>query len=190
MQIYYSGALNHKDSQRDPSLSLGGFESSSLVPNDVLNNIFPTITRDSINQKLKETRMIVLHNPTNQPLLNVKIWTRCEKFTKVSLAAVLPYSLSEGVEVFEKIDNPHSSPYQAILSFHEGEDNSLLIGDFPSKGSIGLWLQREYLYNNLTSYDKGITPDLSKENEANAYIEELSSSEVEEDEIGIFFSWE
>jgi hypothetical protein len=187
MQLYYTGAKVAEGPQTDPSASLGGFKSSSLLSNGNLNNLFPTIVRSTIAKGKKDIRMIVLKNTTGAAITSLRIWTESEKYSKVKIAAVLPVS---GTVSFEEVLDSNSIPFQASLSAHEGEGAAVNAGSLAANAVLGIWIQRELDLTKFTDLDKGITPDLTDGVKAEAYIAELESvAPQEEDEIRVVFDW-
>lgn len=190
MQLYYTGAKAPEAVQINPELSLGGYKSSTLISNGDISNIFPTITKAAIIQNKKDIRMIVLKNTTAAAIEGLKIWTISEKYSKVKIAAVAPATDTAGNKVFESVTDSHSIPYQATLESCEGEVNASEIGSLSIGAIIGIWVQRELDQTKFSNSDKGLAPDLSTLEKADAYIAEITSSTEEEDEIKVLFSWD
>ena len=62
MRLFYTGATEYLEPQNSPRLSIGGFVSSSPLPNDILNGIFGSISDYKAVNGLKEVRGVVLKN--------------------------------------------------------------------------------------------------------------------------------
>jgi hypothetical protein len=165
MQILFTGAAKHWGVQTDPSKSLGGYVSSSLVPNGALNNLFPAINKDDVVRDLKKTRLIVLK--TSLQMTNVRIWTESAMFATNYIACVQP-AMVNNEPVFEQVPNEFSIPYQAVLVAAEGEDNYINVGDVAANTYIGIWIRRQVNTADFTQLD-GLPG-----------IEQLTDTELEE----------
>jgi hypothetical protein len=74
MIFYYSGSEFFNATQNNVEKSLGGFLSSSPVPNQSLNNVFSDISKISKEQGLVETKAIVLKNTSGNDVTNVNLY--------------------------------------------------------------------------------------------------------------------
>ena len=120
MMLYLTGAPNSlaKSSeapQTDAGKSLGGYISSSIVPNGNINSLFDMISLSTLKNKPKETIAIALVNKFENAVSNVeiKIVTKSDAVGKFKIAAV---NVSEDY-LMEHIDNRYSEPIQA--EFHD-----------------------------------------------------------------------
>ena len=120
MMLYLTGASNSlaKSSeapQTDVSKSLGGYISSSMVPNGNVNALFDTISLSTLKNKPKETIAIALVNKFENVVSNVeiKMVTKKDAIGKFKIAAV---NVSEDY-LMEHIENRYSEPIQA--EFHD-----------------------------------------------------------------------
>ena len=97
--------------QNDPMRSLGGFVSSSPVPNSAVNGIFDLISALTLEKRQKEVVGICLINKFDFPVKNVtlKIIGDDTNLAEFRVAAV-----SVGADLFmEKIANRYQEPIQA-----------------------------------------------------------------------------
>lgn len=165
--VLYSGADSNSKAQNDPLKSIGGYISSSAVPNGSINNIFPPITRRHIKEQLIDTRLIVLKNDATA-LTAVKIWTEKDNLATFKIAAVAPGADSCSKPLFESLVDGHSIPMQASLAAKEGEGAALVVGNIAANQIIGIWIQRDV--------------DVTKFNELDGVqgIESLTNDELEE----------
>lgn len=143
MILFYTGAFSNEAPQVSADKSLGGYVSSSLIPNGRLNNIFSQISKSTVINKKQEIRMIALKNTTGSSITNAKIYTNiADGSVKLKVAAVAP-AIVNGVPVFESIQDSNSLPYQASLDLHEGEVNAINTGIILPNAIIGIWILRE-----------------------------------------------
>jgi len=141
MILFYTGALAPNQLQNQPSLSLGGFISSSFVQNGTANNIFSNISVSDLRNNIIFTRMIVLKNTTGSIVNDVKIFSQLasDEFD-IKIAAVSPgFDASCGRLFFEQLQSGSSLPFQATLEVRD-EDNPITTTSFEVDSLIGIWI--------------------------------------------------
>ena len=118
--LYLTGAASslaksQEAGQNDVSKSLGGYISSSIVPNGSINALFDTISLNTLKNKPKETIAIALINKFDSTMTNVsiKLVTKPNNVGKFKVAAV---GVGEDY-CMEHIDNRYAEPIQA--EFHD-----------------------------------------------------------------------
>lgn len=156
MQLYYSGALKANLPQIDPSKSLGGFVSSTLIGNGSLNNIFSAITKDTVRNLYLDCRLIVLKNTTGSTVTAINIYTTRGTYSFDLTAGVAPAINSCGDPVFESLQDGRSIPFQATLAAHEGSGAAIVVASLADQACIGIWIQRN-LDPSQFSYIDGLT---------------------------------
>lgn len=128
MRFYYTGAKTYLGVQTNPLTSLGGFISSSPIPNNQLANLFGEISLLTINENLTENRAIVLKNELGANKSGLRLYYIYPKkaVTKLKIAAIAP--TENGCDEFslESLPNQRSSPYYATFyeanaSYAEGD---------------------------------------------------------------------
>lgn len=119
MMLYLTGASTSlaktsEAPQTDISKSLGGYISSSIVPNGNMNALFDLISLNTLKNKPRETIAIALINKFEHAVSNIeiKMVTRKDAIGKFKVAAV---NVSDDY-LMEHIDNRYSEPIQA--EFH------------------------------------------------------------------------
>lgn len=190
MILLYTGANAPNVAQINPEKSLGGFVSSSLVPNGRLGNLFSAISKTAVIEQREEIRMIALKNTTGNPITGLVIYTNNKnKSYFLKIAAVASGLNSKNELMFEQLMDGQSLPYQAELSQHEGNDNALDIGDIANDQVIGIWVQREL---DITKY-----PELIKQENQNSplttdqLVAAMEAQSVEkEEEIELIIKWD
>lgn len=157
MIYYYSGASKTGDVQTDPSLSLGGKVSSSPIPNDLLQNIFSEASYLSIQQKKRETKLIVLHNDSTQLATNMTMTFVINNDTDESdsdpnagdsLSAYrIAFVSPDDDGCFEQIINSAALPFNA--SFQDVINNDTIsIPNLEADGYLGMWITRIYDFSS------------------------------------------
>ena len=71
MKLYYTTLEKSMAEQQNPSKSLGGYQSSSEVLNDVMGNLFSDISLNMMKDGKSTFRAIVLMNDSDAELKNV-----------------------------------------------------------------------------------------------------------------------
>lgn len=156
MRLFYTIISTEDGVQTRPDLSLGGFISSTVVPNNSYQNLFSDISCYSVAEARDEYIALALLNETGAIAYNVTLYfnypDNCQKSIEMAFVAFN----SDGE--MEIINTPFSAPYNADFNPADGELNSLLIGDIPVDGKVGIWLkkvidktaiQEEYSDDNL-----------------------------------------
>ena len=158
MKLYFTGAASFNAEQKDKNKSLGGYKSSTEIPNDLLGNLFGDISMYTLDEKLRETKAIIIYNESNSDLEDLYIW-----FDKITdslglfeVAAVALTPNSSGEVYMEYIDNIRASPYVGNFVQADTVSNKQLLSNlFESKSYLGLWLRR-----SITNSDKSqFNPD-------------------------------
>lgn len=120
MMLYLTGASSsiaktNDSPQTDVSQSLGGYISTSMVPNGSINSLFDMISLSTLKNRYKETIAIALVNKFDVVVkdVSIKMVTKKDYIGKFKIAAV-------GVGddfLMEHIPNRYSEPIQA--EFHD-----------------------------------------------------------------------
>lgn len=170
MQLYYSNSQTAGGEQKNPQLSLGGYISASIIPNNLLNNLISDVSKLLIEDLISETFLIVLTNTLDNDVDNVKIWydypvdDEDENVSQVTLklAPVSPSVDDCGDYVFERLISPQASPVYGTFVEANGNGNAIDIGTIESGKSVGIWIEKtinednaqpltcDQLYQNFT----------------------------------------
>lgn len=139
MKLLLSGATNYMVEQNDVNKSLGGFMSSTRVPNGRLNSLFTELSNYDIKQKIKTTLAIFLYNDTDKIIENITM--EClyqQKFGKYLNLSDFEFSISEPTEngAIELIGSSMEEPFYS--DFFECESNyENCILEVKTPGNIG-----------------------------------------------------
>lgn len=153
MQLYYSGAYAAGKPQTEGTKSLGGYPSTTLIPNGGLNNVFDPITRSYVKGMIPSIRLIVLKNTTGSTVNDISIYTMSGDLATYKIAAVAPTVDSCGNKVFESIPDGNTLPYQAILETHEGSGQAETVDTLAANDLIGIWIERDLTPDAYTELD-------------------------------------
>jgi len=142
IELLYTGASADGESQTAPRSSLGGYVSSSVIPNGQLANLFMNIGLLSTTKF--ETKGIVLKNTSGSTITNLEFWFTIgnDEIFNAEIGAVWIGSSGS----MELLQNTYSIPYS--ITFEEAlVDSKVGIGS-PTTGNIlddemvGLWIKR------------------------------------------------
>lgn len=183
MILLYTGATSANAPQINANNSLGGYVSSSQIPNGRLANLFSTVAKSDVLQSRSQIRLIALKNTTGVTVNNVKVFsTVTDSHVKLQLAAVAPAIDPDNNPVYESVLDGTTLPYQAVLNYHEGVDNAIDVGSISNGATIGIWVLREI--------DQSKFPELHTDATGQALADLLNDSAAVADEtITLSISW-
>lgn len=161
MRLYYTVSSGYNDPQSKLVNSLGGFKSSTPVPNDQDNNVFDELSLLSLVKGKTQYIGLILKNELGVEVKNVQLWFETPEgsYGSFQLAAVQTDKNNEGQPFFETIPDIFSKPFYA--EFHQATElDKATIGDMEIDQEIGLWLCRSIDkktviedYNNVAEKD-------------------------------------
>src|SRR5690606_3168573 len=117
--LYYTGATQHLAIQTDPTKSLGGYVSSSQIPNGLINNLFYNIDATTVSKNLKQIRVIAFLNTTGSIISSFKVFTNTpnDSFSRFKIG-IIKNSIDSSCNIpyFESIPNENSIPQYVQLN--------------------------------------------------------------------------
>lgn len=149
--LFYTGANKSNAIQTNSARSLGGWISSSQIPNEVLNNIFGNIDYTIVSKNLKSNRVIAFKNTTGSIIPTFKIWTisPLDSFAKFKIGIILnSIEPSCNFPYFEQLSSEAASPMYVSLAECEAEVNALTLSNIPIDQYVGIFIQRELIEAN------------------------------------------
>lgn len=152
MKFYYTTTGEPNSDQSKPYLSLGGFRSGSLVPNDSFSNLFGELSTKVVTDDLPEYIGLMLHNDTGSDVTGVKLWFVIPEnsYSIYRVAGVIPTTNGDGDKYIEEIPSKNSKPMYATFQ-SAGVGSELDIGDITADDVVGVWIQRELLQDFIKS---------------------------------------
>lgn len=182
--LYYTVSTKPEDVQASPSSSLGGYKSSTQIPNGEIHNLFPKITQQTVIDNRKIIRMIVISNPTANAMTNITIWSDLGQYSTIKMDAIAPAIDASANPVFEKVASENQIPYQASLQ-ERLENNPLVIDSLGVGECVGVWLRKELDLTKFNALERG----------QSATCEDLQSllarqNLIAEDQINIHIQWD
>lgn len=148
MRLFYTGASSFDAQQNDPSKSLGGWISSTPVPNGMKSNLFGTISSYTTDQLFREVIAIAIKNITADTVNDIEVYFIPDSnnpISKYKIAAVqaIEHVTCERQYYVENIDSNKQLPFDATFYEATGESNAVNIGNLESGKYVCLWIMRE-----------------------------------------------
>ena len=165
IELYYTGAATFNGIQEDITLSLGGLVSISLVPNDLLGNLFGEVSKGVVENNLRETKIIVIKNVTGAQITAVTAWFNCpdpenvqSKF-QIGFLTVSIEATTGDVSV-EKLSSSQALPRaDAKLQEANGQGNAISLPNIDDTTYLGLVLVKELTDAALVPIDDDTLED-------------------------------
>jgi hypothetical protein len=193
MKIYYTTSVGTDEEQKNAKLSLGGFRSSSVVPNLRIGNLFGDISEYTIQIDRDQYIALMIRNETEADITNLKLHFEYPiddednniSDTLFKIGAVEPGDV-DGEEYIERLQDFYSAPYS--VDFHEADGiaNQVLLGDLANNTSFGLFFCRSLKkdkiledYQNMIEKDEPDNSNIYRQNELPT-----------KDEIKIVLNWD
>lgn len=136
--IYYSGSNQAEVEQKDKTKSLGGFKSSTKIPNGQIGNLFGSISNKTLQDKSREIKVFFFKNETGSVINDLTVYI--EEETEVANWSIGAQNPNESGAV-EKIPNKDSKPYTVQLQ-PLSTTPILITNTLENDGSIGFFLER------------------------------------------------
>lgn len=159
LKLYYTVSSGYLDIQGNYINSLGGFPSSTEVPNDVFDNLFDEISLSEIKDVKTQYRAIIIKNESEEVIENIELWFE-KKDSNICSYQIGATLLSNDEQPFmEHIPSVYSKPLYTQL-YDATVDSKVSIGNLNPGQMIGLWLSRTVdkekaleEYNNVAEED-------------------------------------
>ena len=155
LELRYTGANTPQAAQTVGSASIGGYISSSLVPNDVLGVLFPELSQMSKENLSRNTKIIALKNITGATLTAFTVYTTtdADADSTFKLGYQVPTIDDCGDITSEKLPNSGSLPQLTTLADAELVGNALALPDLTAGGYLFLFVSRT-IVNGIQTYTK------------------------------------
>ena len=147
IKYFYTGADDYLGAQIDKDKSLGGFVSSSEVPNDLVGSLFGEISSYTIDNDFRETKAIVIKNETGGDITGITTYfnnTATSPYLKIEIASV---ALTEDTSCtpskfsMEKIVNSKASPVNAVFAEPTSSGTAVGLGNLTANSMLGIWIR-------------------------------------------------
>jgi hypothetical protein len=178
LKLYYSGPRSYLAIQQKPNYSLGGYVSSSIVPNNQNGSLFSEISAFTKQSETIEVIGLILKNDGIEDINNIQFYFNFPDgvIGQYQIAAVALSKNSKDEYMMEEVSNSQSLPYYAEFYDANGIANKVNLGDLEAGAMIGLWFKRQVNFN--------INVD---DNLWNDYLNQVQK--VNKESIGLIFDW-
>ena len=147
MKFYYTVVSQPNVPQSDPALSLGGFKSSSSIPNADFGNLFSDISAFTMQSGKNQYIGLILENVLNKTISSTKIWIETPE-NSVCSYRIAVVELSDDGEM-ELIPTINSKPFEAEFQKTSKDEPIEIVGEFNTGSQVGIWIER--IVNKTTS---------------------------------------
>lgn len=187
LRFYYTTSAGYNNQQTKISDSLGGYKSSTPVPNDTFSNLFDEISLNLASNPREQYIALILKNEGTETFKNVELWFSSvtdNPYGTITVGAIEMGKDEEENPVTSRTSSMNEKPYW--IQFYEAkEEEPVSLGDMEAGDEICLWFCR--------SLDKKIIKndyDLVAERDTNTQ-NRYKKVEKETDEIfNINLAWE
>lgn len=161
LKFYYTTNVAPDEVQSKLSNSLGGYKSSTEVPNDDFSNLFDEISLNSIKENRPQYIAVILKNEGDNAIENIELWFEGldSNYGKILIGAIVPLKDEEGNSYIQRIPNMFSKPMN-VQFYAPTKEEKVTIGSLESGAEVGLWFKREIdqakakeEYNNVFEKD-------------------------------------
>ena len=161
MRLYYTIISENGAPQTRPDLSLGGYTSSTLVPNADIGNLFSDLSCYSVRENRDEYIALTLVNETGAEVVDVTLYFDYPPNRQKDIEmAFVTFNSNDEIEI---VPTPYSVPYNATFNAADGVVNAINIGNIAVDGKVGIWFKRII---NVDNYN-AVYSDESLENNGN-----------------------
>lgn len=188
LELYFTGASVFDQPQLDKDKSLGGFISSSLLPNAMIGNLFGDISPYGIQINKKEIRVIAIKNNTLATMTNLKAWfhyplnddsesVQDDSLYEIGYGEILVTDC--GDLMVEQLASIYATPYTVTFSPAVSQSNALVLPDLTAGSYLGIYIRRI------------LNPDLQQPLSDDELLEILEGTIVPEtqENINLHFAW-
>lgn len=181
LKIFYTGANDAGAVQQEPKYSLGGFISSSAIPNNYLGNLFTSISQLSEQEAAEETKVIAVQNNSGADFTAFSVYIDAEECEDLQTTWEIGYQVPTvdpdcGDLVLEELPNSGATPLNVTMQNGLGVNNKLVLPNITDQNYVGIYIKRTIKKNTLTdqeiidNYKSGTVPET-------------------EEKIGLVFVW-
>jgi hypothetical protein len=162
IELYYTGAIREAAEQNNYIKSIGGYVSSSKVPNGGLNNLFGSISQLAISNAKNHLNSfeivgLGLKNNSSNILKDVTFWVEKDVNAVCNFdLAIVSLATDSNGKFMEILSSRMTLPYYATFYNIDGIDKKINIGNLSENIIMGIWLKREL---DITKVDVSLSDD-------------------------------
>lgn len=144
MRLFYTGASKTDAAQAEPSKSIGGFVSSTMVPSGLENSLFSNASQTQMREGGSEYVLVSLKNTSGADVTLIKVYyeqTDMNLYT-IEMGLILPAIDKCGDPVYEKTMNSNASPIGVTFTDNITVANAIDVASLEADAHIGVWVKR------------------------------------------------
>lgn len=144
LKFYYTTSAGYNNQQTKISDSLGGYKSSTPVPNDMFSNLFDEISLNLAANPLNQYIAVILKNEGTETLKNVNMWFSAvteNPYGKIMVGAIGMNKDENDNPVTPRTSSIYEKPYW-IQFYDATEEDKVTLGDLEPDAEICLWFSR------------------------------------------------
>ena len=155
MILYYTCIQGTAISQPKPEFSLGGYMSSSPVPNGILGNLFSELSLLTLDKLQDEFIGLILYNEQTTPSNDVELYFNYPapdlngNPTNIYKYYIASVQLNTTGQPMENILNRNAQPFNATFYDAAGQSEAVNLGVIPSQTGLALWIKRSVISDNI-----------------------------------------
>lgn len=156
MKFFYTGNQKARLAQQLPERSLGGYPSTSEIPDGLLSNLFDQISLLTRQVNKPEYRVIVIYNDDTVDYTNLKAWFDYEQNSDEVNAAYFELGYASmrvdscGDPYVDRLGNGSAQPRGVTLSPADGVGSELTLANLPAGQYLAIYLKRVINSSSLT----------------------------------------
>lgn len=184
MKLYFSGATAKFASQNDVTKSLGGFMSSTPIPNNRIGALFSGVSMYNLKERLPETMAFFIYNDTGSDITNLTVQQIYQnKLGEPINVCNFDWAVVQPNENFsiEKIGNKMEQPFNATWFNPETiyQNLELTINEAIDNGSNATILGSTFQINDVESIEDTVDAVIAFfKNSLNFRFEKLSENKI------------
>jgi hypothetical protein len=149
--LYYTGASKFNAIQQDSSKSLGGYISSTSIPNATIRNVFGDISAFTKTQNKPEFRAIAIKSSSAPTKTSLKAYfTYPQSGDPLSDSNVCEYQIGYapvtadecGDLLSEQLSSIYATPYTVMFQNAVGIDNALQLPNLDNGNYLAIYIKR------------------------------------------------
>lgn len=178
MLLFYTGSDSPSTEQKLPEKSLGGYVSSSIVPNGLINNVFSSFTNSDVQNKESLVRVLALKNLTGADISSISIYPIIDpsSYITIQLGVAQPFFDLNGIENYERLSTSSSLPYYTTFSTYDIDSPLIISTPLINGRTIGIFILRQPNLVNIPNFND---PTLTGE-QVEQLLEDYSTLEKEQ----------
>lgn len=169
-ELYYTGASEFLAEQSDPTISLGGFISCTLLPNDIVGNLFDTLSQSLISLNKYQTRVIAVKNDTGSDITGLNAYFilpidsegNPENEAEYQIGYQQPQVDSNTGDLkLENLASQFALPFmETSFQMANGVSQAIQLPDLSNQSYLGIYIRRRPTAETVAGFDTDTLQDI------------------------------